>query len=573
MEESAEDDNSVASDDDDHKDQPSIDEVSDDESDSYPSTTTTTETRHPKFTREQLAEAKQILEASSEEKGTHRLWKDDITYNRLPIIRLFGRAYRAGRWWTLVTCGATRVNEEEYESNRCWKPICGDTRCIIHYVKCSRSIKTPSEMTDGDRFLAHQRLERMSRVMIKVPRNAYEAQLKNPCRTWVAAMGPFGKGDATFFGRHISASKAAWMIHNNCEVPQGLQVCHKCSVFDCIEAEHLELGTASKNMGADKRRDGTLPQGETHHCATITNALARDIALSLGDGRTVAQRADDYHVNKHLVYSIDHGHAWRSVLSNEEHKEREAKLDKNRRRVSRCRGFSAKEIREIRRRIKCGEQTPAECATAYQTDIDRIIKISQRTIYKHIQDTEEEQKQMKIKNHQKRLRRNSQVVHEDNGDEHWRWQRQVDDGGYGQTRFHGRGIMAHRLSYIVFKNGGASIPKHIFVRHRNCPYRDCINPACLVLGDAADNARDKITDGTSLRGEANPRAKMTEAMARKLIKNKGKGTIKQRAARLGVSYSSVHHIDMEQSWKWLREQIEREEKEKEEEIADGTVSR
>lgn len=57
-----------------------------------------------------------------------------------------------------------------------------------------------------------------------------------------------------------------------------LQVCHgkQCTRL-CIEPTHLELKTNSENIYDDRHRDKTIPKGEAHPKASITEALALQI--------------------------------------------------------------------------------------------------------------------------------------------------------------------------------------------------------------------------------------------------------------------------------------------------------
>jgi hypothetical protein len=53
--------------------------------------------------------------------------------------------------------------------------------------------------------------------------------------------------------------------------PKGYIACHGANGKLDNSVANLSWGTYSKNLGADKRRDGTLPIGEKHHRAKLTD--------------------------------------------------------------------------------------------------------------------------------------------------------------------------------------------------------------------------------------------------------------------------------------------------------------
>lgn len=76
----------------------------------------------------------------------------------------------------------------------------------------------------------------------------------------------------------------------------------------------------------------------------------------------------------------------------------------------------------------------------------------------------------------------------------WEW-RYTTSRGYGSLRRHGRGWMAHRISYFLFNR---EAPLRVItdsdqcttaVCHR-CDNRLCINPEHLYLGTQSTNMRD-----------------------------------------------------------------------------------
>lgn len=73
----------------------------------------------------------------------------------------------------------------------------------------------------------------------------------------------------------------------------------------------------------------------------------------------------------------------------------------------------------------------------------------------------------------------------------WKWQGALVSTGYGQLRWFGRLTPAHRVAYEL-ANG--EIPEGLLIRH-TCDNPPCCNPAHLLTGTPADNARDRTERG------------------------------------------------------------------------------
>lgn len=54
-------------------------------------------------------------------------------------------------------------------------------------------------------------------------------------------------GWVTFQGKQMSAHRASWILFNG-EIERGFVVCHKCDVPECINPEHLFIGTQKDNV-------------------------------------------------------------------------------------------------------------------------------------------------------------------------------------------------------------------------------------------------------------------------------------------------------------------------------------
>lgn len=112
-----------------------------------------------------------------------------------------------------------------------------------------------------------------------------------------------------------------------------------------------------------------------------------------------------------------------------------------------------------------------------------------------------------------------------------------DQWGYC-TATNGKGgkSRGHRLAYRLFVG---EIPNGLMVLHR-CGNEACINPHHLYLGDAWQNARDKVLHGTNVTGTHLPQTKLTEADVL-AIRTSGESCI-ELAKRYGMNRSYIWRV-------------------------------
>lgn len=91
-------------------------------------------------------------------------------------------------------------------------------------------------------------------------------------------------------------------------IPEGMRVLHHCDVRDCVNPNHLFLGTQADNirdMDAKGRRRPA--RGEGHGRAKLNRAQALEIRAS-SDSDTIL--AAQYSVAKSLIWAIRHDRIW-----------------------------------------------------------------------------------------------------------------------------------------------------------------------------------------------------------------------------------------------------------------------
>lgn len=103
------------------------------------------------------------------------------------------------------------------------------------------------------------------------------------CWSWLKSRNETGYGQIEFSRNgvrfNLLAHRVAWALHIG-DIPSGFLVCHKCDVRDCVNPNHLFLGTANDNT-QDMLRKGRhrADAGEECHNALLTE---EDISLIRG---------------------------------------------------------------------------------------------------------------------------------------------------------------------------------------------------------------------------------------------------------------------------------------------------
>ena len=134
-----------------------------------------------------------------------------------------------------------------------------------------------------------------------------------------------------------------------------------------------------------------------------------------------------------------------------------------------------------------------------------------------------------------------------NSDGCWVWKGGLHKRGYGIFWLEGKGQLAHRISFSLFKR---DLKPTENVLHK-CDNPQCVNPKHLIAGTQADNMRDMIEKGRDRKafGENAGKAKLTEVDV-KIIRSSN-STALELAEIFGVSRSQIYYIRNRTNWKHL----------------------
>ena len=122
--------------------------------------------------------------------------------------------------------------------------------------------------------------------------------------------------------------------------------------------------------------------------------------------------------------------------------------------------------------------------------------------------------------------------------------------GYGHIQYEGRHRKAHAL-VCELVHGPAPTPKHEAAHSCGKGHEGCVNPKHLRWATTLENARDKITHGTVLRGVNVHNAKLDEDKVRLIRSMRETMSYRAIAASFGISTASVCLIVKRKNWAWV----------------------
>lgn len=136
----------------------------------------------------------------------------------------------------------------------------------------------------------------------------------NECWLWAGPLNDRGYGriNKNINGKWkaLRAHRVSWMIYRG-EIPEALQICHKCDVRNCVNPSHLFLGTQRDNM-RDRDIKGRVRRGATHAFAKLTDDDIINIRL-LAKTQSHTKIACHYKVSDSNISRIVNRHTWTHI--------------------------------------------------------------------------------------------------------------------------------------------------------------------------------------------------------------------------------------------------------------------
>ena len=152
---------------------------------------------------------------------------------------------------------------------------------------------------------------------------SYKKDDKTNCWIW---QGKSRSGNCKLYGRikvdgkSVPAHRFSWEIHNNQKLPHGMFVLHRCDNPECVNPDHLFLGTHQDNMNdkvaknrqakGDALKNKKPARGEKNGLSKLDDEKAMKIFL---DDRPQRKIANEYGVTQVAVFYIKTKRTWKHI--------------------------------------------------------------------------------------------------------------------------------------------------------------------------------------------------------------------------------------------------------------------
>lgn len=132
------------------------------------------------------------------------------------------------------------------------------------------------------------------------------------CIRWPYGKNTYGYGMIQV-GAKLKQATHVILAMSSRPVPKGFMACHTCRNRDCVNPNHLYIGSAKSNA-LDMVTDGTLLRGEDHPCAAINQKQALEIIQRYHAGGTSYKKlAKEYGITCSSVYKLIKGRSWKHL--------------------------------------------------------------------------------------------------------------------------------------------------------------------------------------------------------------------------------------------------------------------
>jgi len=132
------------------------------------------------------------------------------------------------------------------------------------------------------------------------------------CHLWIGNYRKTGYGGFTYYNnKSMTSSRAAYLIFKG-EIPDKMQVCHTCDVRECVNPDHLFLGTISQNI-KDKFNKGRCAKGKSNFMSKLNESNVVMIKHLIKEGYSNSYIGKLFNVTDQNIYYIRHNKTWKHI--------------------------------------------------------------------------------------------------------------------------------------------------------------------------------------------------------------------------------------------------------------------
>lgn len=143
-------------------------------------------------------------------------------------------------------------------------------------------------------------------------RERFESKFKKVAGCWLWE-DSFNRGGYGRFwignGKTSTAHRIAYELYKG-TIPDGLCVCHSCDVRNCVNPDHLWLGTTQDNTQDRSKKGRTHRHIGNNFCTKLSFKIAAEIRQDFKDGIYYKDIMKKFNIGVGTAYEIKNNRRW-----------------------------------------------------------------------------------------------------------------------------------------------------------------------------------------------------------------------------------------------------------------------